>query len=304
MRKTVISKRKLLFSFFVVIFLLSFSTNAFTQKRTTKPKQKTSVAKQTEPQQTSIVDTAINTVSQIFSDDPYVQFRNVTYSNEGLLSEKDEIKIGNELHTEIGKKYKLIEEGQARVNRIGQRIVRVSLRPGLKYKFFVYQSNEINAFATPGGHIYVASGLMKIASDDELASVLSHEVGHIVARHSLHGLQNAQTVGGISDLVGSITGIVGDEAKTIGKSAAQLLASPFLFAHSREQEREADYLGINSMKKAGLKLEGMVTMFEQLRKISKSEPSLLGSIFSDHPDVDERIENTKYEINRLNKKGQ
>lgn len=300
MKKSNLAVNKFLIVLSAIVLLLSVAQNTYTQKN--KSKQKTVSAQRTQKQQPSVIGSVIETVSSIFSNDPYAQFRNETYSNEGLLSEKDEIKLGSELHLEIAKRYKITNEGQVRVNRLGQKIVASSLRSKINYQFFVYDSKEINAFATPGGHIYVASGLMNIATDEELASVLSHEVGHIVARHSLHALQNAQAVGGIADLVGSITGIAGKEAQDMGKMAAQLFASPILFAHSREQEREADYLGINSMKKAGFKLEGMVTMFEKLQKISKSEPSLLGAIFSDHPDVDERIENTRYEINRLNKK--
>jgi predicted Zn-dependent protease len=298
MKKQSLVADKLFIIFYVVILVLAFSQETYTQK--SKPKKQPSTQ---QPQQdTSVIGTVLDSASTLFGDDPYAQFRNASYSNEGLISEQDEVKLSDEIHKEIAKKYKLINEGQARVNRIGQSIARSSLRSKLKYQFFVYEAKEINAFAIPGGRIYVASGLLKTATDDELASVLSHEVGHIVARHSLHSLKEAQTVGGLADLVGSITGIAGQDAQQLGKMAAQLLATPYLLSHSREQERESDFLGINNMFKAGYKLEGMVTMFEKLQKLSKSEPSILGSFFSSHPDVDERIENTRYEINRLNKK--
>lgn len=293
---------KLFTVFFVLISFITFQQNVFAQKSTVKQKPKATATAQTHKPQPSIFDSAIETVTSVFSIDPYYQFRNVSYSNESLLTEQDEIKLGSELHKEIIKKYKITTEGQARVVRIGQKIVNTSRRSNLKYNFFVYQANEINAFATPGGYIYVATGLLKISSDDELASVMSHEVGHIVARHSLKSLQNSQTVGGIADLIGSITGIAGKDAQDLGKMATQILASPILFAYSREQEREADFLGINNLHKAGFNINAMVTMFEKLQKIRKTEPGLLDSIFSSHPDVDERIENTKYEINRLTAK--
>lgn len=285
--------------FFVLISFITFHQEAYSQKSRAKQKPKVTATAQTQKQQPTIFDSAIETVSSVFSTDPYYQFRNVSYSNEGLLKEADEIKLGSELHKEIIKKYNITTEGHARVVRIGQKIAVLSKRSNLKYNFYVYQANEINAFATPGGYIYVATGLLKIASDDELASVMSHEVGHIVARHSLKSLQNAQAVGGIADLIGSITGIAGKDAQDLGKMATQILASPILFAYSREQEREADFLGINNLYKAGYNINAMVTMFEKLQKIRKTEPGLLDSIFSSHPDVDERIENTKYEIIRL-----
>lgn len=296
MKKTNLATNKLLVIFTFMVLLLGVAQTVYAQK--SKSRQKP-VAVQKAKEQPSLIGSAIETISSLFSSDPYIQFRNQTYSNTDLMSEKDEIALGSELHKEITKKYKITNEGQARLERIGQKIVASSLRSKINYHFSVYNSKEINAFATPGGYIYVASGLMNIANDDELASVVSHEVGHIVARHSLHSLQNAQLVGGLADFVGSLTGIAGKEASDMGKMAAQLLASPILFAHSREQEREADFLGINTMVKAGYKPNGMVTMFEQLQKISQREPDLLGSIFSDHPDVGERIENTRYEINRL-----
>lgn len=287
-------KKFSLFLFTVLLFSTIYSEALAQQSRKSKHKPSTANA-----QQPSIIQSVLDTASSIFDDDPYAQFRNVKYSNEGLLSEEEEVKLGNYLHAEIGKKFNLTTEGQARVNRLGQRVVKFSLRPKLQYQFFVYDANEINAFAAPGGRIYVASKLVKMTTDDELASVLAHETGHIVARHSLQALQEQQTVGGVAEIVGAITGIVGNDAKEIGKAAAQLLASPFLFAHSREQEREADYLGIHTMTKAGLNPEGMVTMFEKLQKAYNSEPSLLGSIFASHPDIDERIKNTRYEINRI-----
>ncbi|GEM_PF-761781 len=285
-----------------IVFLFSAFSDVPAQKKRTKQTKKPA---QTQPTtQPSVIDDIYNAANTILNgtQDPYAQFRDVTYSNEGLLSEKDEVTLGDELHKEVIKRFKLIPEGQARVNRIGQQVVRYSLRPNLKYYFSVYESKEINAFAIPGGRIYMASALVANSTDDELASVLAHEVGHIVARHSLHAIQNAKTVGGFAELLGSITGIAGQDAQQLGKLAAELIASPFLLAHNREQEREADYLGINAMKKAGYNPQGMVLMFEKLKKVSQTEPSLLGSLFSSHPDVDERIENSRYEINRLNQK--
>lgn len=231
--------------------------------------------------------------------DPYYQFRNQRYTNEGLISERDEITLGNQLHLEMAKKYRMTNEGQARANSIGQRVARVSQRTNIPYRFHVVQSEEINAFSIPGGHIYVTTGLMKLANDEELASVLSHEVGHIVARHSLKTLQASQFLNGIADLLGSIAGIAGDEAGQLGGTAARIVASGVLATHNREEEREADFLGVRAMPRAGFKAEGMITMFQKLRRISTTNQDLLGSLFNDHPDVEERILNTRYEVNRM-----
>src|SRR6266536_2397208 len=118
-------------------------------------------------------------------DDPYSEFRNARYSNAGLLNEGEEIKLGLQLHREVTKKFRLTDIGLDRVERIGQRCATESLRPNLLYKFHVIQSREINGFSIPGGHVYITSAMLRLANDNELASVLAHEIGHLVARHSL-----------------------------------------------------------------------------------------------------------------------
>jgi predicted Zn-dependent protease len=241
----------------------------------------------------------ITSATSYVSADPYAQFRGTRYTNDGLISERDELRLGNQLHAEVSKKFTLTSEGQARANRIGQRVASTSLRPTLAYRFHVMRDDTINAFSIPGGHIYVTTALMEMASDDELASVLSHEIGHVVARHSLKTIQQSQTLGGIVGLFGSITGIAGDTAGELGTAAAQIVASGLLAVHNREEEREADFLGVRAMPKAGFDPEGMVTMFQKLQRISRTDSSLLGSLFNDHPDVQERIDNTRYEINRM-----
>lgn len=241
----------------------------------------------------------LNSATSYVDVDPYSQFRDARYSNKGLLSERDEIKLGNTIHTEVAKKYKIVSDGQPRVNRIGQRVARASLRPNLNYQFHIIKDKELNAFATPGGHIYITTALVNLANDDELSSVLAHEVGHVVARHSLKSLEQTQMLGGIADLIGSVTGIAGDTAQQLGTMAAQIVASGLLSVHNREEEREADFLGVHTMAKAGFNPDAMVSMFQKILNIGDTNASLLNEIFSDHPAVQERIDNTRYEINRM-----
>ena len=241
----------------------------------------------------------LSSATRVLAEDPYSQFRGARYSNAGLLNERDEIRLGNQINVEARKRFEIISEGQERANRIGQRVARASQRPNLSYQFHIIRDKEINAFSGPGGHIYITSALMNLANDDELASVLAHEIGHVVARHSLKTIQQSQTLGGLADLFGSITGVAGDTAGQLGTAAARIFASGLLAVHNREEEREADFLGVHTMAKAGHNPEGMVTMFQKLQRVSRQDASLLGSLFNDHPDVDERISNTRYEINRM-----
>jgi predicted Zn-dependent protease len=250
---------------------------------------------------TPAAKTAIATHSIQF-DDPYSEFRNARYSNAGLLNERDELKIGTQLHRQVTKKYNLTDVGLDRVERLGQRCARASLRPGMLYKFHVIQSREINGFSLPGGHVYITTALLKIANDNELASVLAHEVGHIVARHSLKTLKKSQEYDDIAKSLGELTGVAGDIGRDLGVSLGRIVAQGFLTIHSRDEEREADFLGVRGMARANFDPQGMVTMFQKLERIEAQDSSLLGSLFSDHPDAAERIENTRYEISRMRRR--
>jgi len=232
-------------------------------------------------------------------DDPYSEYRNIRHSNAGLLNERDEMKLGTQLHRQMTKKYNLTDVGLDRVERLGQRCARASLRPSLLYKFHVIQSREINGFSLPGGHVYVTTGLLKVANDNELASVLAHEVGHIVARHSLKTLKKSQEYNDIARSLGDLTGVAGNVARDLGVSLGQMIGAGLLTAHSRDEEREADYLGVRGMARANFDPQGMVSMFQKLQRIEAQDSSLIGSLFSDHPDAQERISNTRYEIARL-----
>jgi predicted Zn-dependent protease len=192
--------------------------------------------------------------------------------------------------------------GLDRVERIGQRCARVSLRPNLTYRFHVIQSREINGFSLPGGHVYVTTALLKLANDNELASVLSHEVGHVVARHSLKTLKKSKEYDDIANQLGEWTGVAGSLARDLGVSLGQIVGAGVLTLHSRDEEREADFLGVRAMPAAGFDPQGMITMFQKLQRIEEQNPDLLGSLFSDHPDAQERIDNTRYEIGRMRRR--
>jgi beta-barrel assembly-enhancing protease len=245
---------------------------------------------------------ARNVSGSVQWDDPYYEFRNLRYTNAGLVNERDEMKLGTQLHRQVTKKYNLTDVGLDRVERLGQRVARASLRPGLLYKFHVVQSREINGFSIPGGHVYITTGLLRIANDNELASVLAHEVGHIVARHSLKRLKKSQEYDDIAKSLGELTGVAGNVARDLGVSLGRIVGQGFLTIHSRDEEREADFLGVRGMARANFDPQGMVTMFQKLQRIEAQGSGLLGSLFSDHPDAAERVSNTRYEIARMRRR--
>src|ERR1041385_956140 len=235
-------------------------------------------------------------------DDPYSDFRNARYSNAGLLNERDEIKLGMQLHRKVTRKFNLTDAGLTRVDRLGQQCARASLRPSLVYKFHVIQGREINGFSLPGGHVYVTTALVRLANDDELGAVLCHEVGHIVARHSLKTLKKSKEYDDIANQLGELTGVAGSIAHDLGVTLGQMVGAGMLTIHSRDEEREADYLGVREMPGARLDPQGMITMFQKLQRIEERDSDLLGSLFSDHPDAAERIDNTRYEIARMRRR--
>jgi predicted Zn-dependent protease len=241
----------------------------------------------------------LNSAARLLGGDPYAAFRENKYSNEGLLSEDDEARLGIFVDKEVKRRYRPTLTGQARLERIGQKLVKSSLRPDLTYRFFVVNSKEINALSVPGGFIYVTSALMNLANDDELASVVGHEIGHVTARHGLKSVKHAQALGQVAQLLGAVVGVAGNEARNFGVFASQIVNTGVLATHGREDEREADFLGLGTMTRAGYKPEAMITMFQRLQNMKESQPDILGSIFNDHPDVGERISNTAYEIKRM-----
>jgi predicted Zn-dependent protease len=235
-------------------------------------------------------------------DDPYADFRNARYSNAGLLNEREEIKLGTQLHREVTKKYNLTDAGLARIERLGQRCARASLRSNLTYKFHVIQSREINGFSLPGGQIYITTALLRMANDDELGGVLCHEVGHVVGRHSLKTLKKSREYDDIATSLGELTGVAGSIARDLGVALGKMGGALMLTVHTRDEEREADFLGVRSMPGASMDPQGMITMFQKLLKIEERNSDLLGSLFSDHPDAQERIDNTRYEIARMRRR--
>jgi Zn-dependent protease with chaperone function len=208
------------------------------------------------------------------------------------LSEKDEIELGRHAAGEIEKQIRLIDDPTITkyINDLGQALVLRSGRKELTYSFKVVNSPEINAFALPGGFIYVNRGLIETAeTQNELAGVLGHEIAHVVARH---GAAQAARAGLVQTGLGALAAVLGrGSASTIGQTAAQMVASGMFMKFSREAEREADRLGARMLYDAQLRPQGMVSFFEKLAGLQKSQPNAVQKFFSSHPSPVERSHN-------------
>ncbi|QUW03368.1 M48 family metalloprotease [Chloracidobacterium validum] len=230
---------------------------------------------------------------------PYDKFRRQDdrSRSRGALSLQDELTFAEMAHQEISKQYRFVTDPVIvnYVNRVGRRVAEVSGRPDLPYQFYVVQNDQINAFTPGGGRIYIHTGLIKQATTEgQVAAVLAHEVGHNVGYHLSATLRRAQTTGLLVGIAGAILG--GGAVGQLGQLAVALIANGRMFQRSRDQEREADFLGLYDMHNAGYNTEEMNNMFRLLGSLMQRSPGAFDKIFASHPPPTERLQNTQREI--------
>jgi len=210
-----------------------------------------------------------------------------------LVGTEGEVELGRSMDRDIQKKLKLLQDAkiQNRLETIGFKVADASDRQDLSYNFKIVKDKNLNAFAIPGGFIYVNSGLMNIANDDELACVLAHEVGHVAARHSAKKLQ---AVMGYQLVLGIIMGFSANDGIS---QATDIVFSVVSLGYSRQDEFLADKLAVKYAKKAGYSPHGMITFFEKLKQeAEKGSPGINLVFLSSHPPIEERIKRVKSEI--------
>ena len=216
-------------------------------------------------------------------------FINITYAS--IISTRQEIDIGKDAAKYVEKQYKLVDDPalQARINKIGQNIVAVCGRKDITYTFKVLDSDDINAFALPGGFIYIFRGLTdKMQTDDELAGILGHETAHVVKRHAISQMEKNL---GMSILVTILL------AKTDnGLTAEPAILSAIAAGYSRGDEEEADKIGFEETLAAGYNPYSMLVGLLKLDSLSPDEGT---DLFSDHPSNLKRIEKIKSYLHGL-----
>lgn len=224
--------------------------------------------------------------------------RNVS-GHVNFYSLEKEIALGKQLAQEVERSSKLIDDPVVTeyVNRVGQNLVRNS-DAKVPFTIKVIDSDEVNAFALPGGFFYVNSGLILRAQEEaELAGVMAHEISHVTARH---GTRQA-TKGEIAQLATiplMLFGPVGWAGYALYEGLNIAIPLGFL-KFSRDDEREADYLGLQYMYKAGYDPNAYITFFERIQADEKRRPGTIPRVFSTHPPTPERIERTQKEIARI-----
>lgn len=215
------------------------------------------------------------------------------------VPEEQEVSLGADAATEINAQLPLIEDPYVTsyVERLGREIAGQTERSDLTWHFFVVDSPQINAFALPGGYVYVNRGLIEATqSVSELAGVLGHEIGHIVQRHSIEQMQKHAGAGlGIAVLC-SVTNICESE---VGQAALQVGGSFVLARYSRRDELEADSEAVVNVMRAGIHPNGVPRLFERFLEAREAAPSQLESWFASHPLEESRIDAAMELIARL-----
>ena len=203
-----------------------------------------------------------------------------------LITSSEEVAMGKEFATEIETEFEVYDDAPltAYVQSVGGRVAAICHRNDIDYHFAVIRSDEMNAFALPGGYIYVYTGLLKVLDNEaQLAAVLAHEVGHVTARHSterLTAMYGAQI---------AISLLLGDNPEEYKVLIANIFSTTGFLAYSRANEFEADRLGTSYTSLAGYDPEGMAELLGKFVDTEAREPSKLEEWLSTHPPARDRI---------------
>jgi len=221
--------------------------------------------------------------------------RELSRSHDVLMSTAKEEDVGDEAAELVEHKLGLLadERVQAYAADIGERLARNSPRREIRYRFHVVEMQEPNAFALPGGHIYVSRGLLTLAnSEQELANVLAHEVAHVALRHHAYReleVRKAKVIGALAVLVGALAG--GAPGAMMAAQGWLAAGAGMLAAYSRDQEREADWLGQEIARDTGFDPLAMASFLRSLDQHTRLHQgsSRLPGYFDTHPGSVERV---------------
>jgi len=216
-----------------------------------------------------------------------------------LYSLEHEIAIGKAYSQQVERTAKLVDDPVITeyVNRVGQNLVRNS-DCKVPFTIKVIDSDEVNAFALPGGFFYVYTGLMLQADEEsELAGVMGHEIAHVCLRHGTRNMSKADLMQ-IAMIPAMIFLPGGWAGYGIYEGIVNVVPLAFL-KFSRDDEREADYFGLQYMYHAGYDPNSYITFFERIRQMEKRSPGSIPRVFADHPPTDERIEKSQHEISAI-----
>ena len=215
------------------------------------------------------------------------------------ISPRQEVELGGQYAAEINRQLPLVQDAQVNhfVNELGRELARHADRPQIGYTFYVVNIDAVNAFAVPGGYVYVNRGLVERAATlAELAGVLAHEIAHVDLRHGAEQLERQQRTGiGLTALYV----LLGRTPGTLERAAVDVGATAVFARYSREAEREADAMAIRYLVAARIDPMGLVTFFGTLLEEQRRQPSMVEQWFSTHPLAEERVAETRRLVMQL-----
>ena len=214
------------------------------------------------------------------------------------VSTQQEVEMGAQYATEINRQLPIVSDQTVHraINLIGDDIARYGKR-GINYTFYVVDASQVNAFAVPGGYVYINRGLIDRTDNfSELAGVLAHEIGHVEERHGVEQMEKMQNAN-LGLTLAYV--LLGRQPSGVERAAIDVGGGLYFAKHSREAENEADRVAIPLMLAARINPNGLVTMFEELLREQRSSSSQVGQWFSTHPTTQDRIEATRAEIMKL-----
>jgi predicted Zn-dependent protease len=204
--------------------------------------------------------------------------------------------LGRQLAQEVERQAKIVDDPliSEYINRVGQNLVRNSDANG-PFTFKVIESSEVNAFALPGGYVFIYSGLIRIADEeDELAAAMAHEIAHVAARHMTRQATKDQLV----TMAASGIGLRGWTGYATRQAASLAIPMTFL-SFARKDESEADYLGVQYLYAAGYDPTGALSIFEKMEALERRQPGTISRAFSTHPMDADRMARTENEIQAI-----
>ncbi len=215
-----------------------------------------------------------------------------------FYSPEKERALGRQLAQEVRRQAKVLDDPLITeyVNRVGQNLVRNS-DAKVPFSFEVIDGAEVNAFALPGGYVFVYTGLIKMADEeDEFAGALAHEIAHVAARHMTRNATKGQ-LAQIGTIPLSIA--LGGWGGYAARQASGVAIPMTLLSFGRKDEAEADYLGVQYMYAAGYDPNGAISIFEKLEALQRKQPGAISRLFATHPMDSDRIAKTQAEIERI-----
>ena len=216
-----------------------------------------------------------------------------------LVSVPEEIAIGKQANIQARKQMAVLRDGPtaAYIAAVGRRLVAAAHGPKYPYTFTAADYREINAFALPGGPVWINRGVLQAAtSESQVAGVLAHEIAHVAQRHAADQLTKSMIANWGLGLLGGLLGNAG--GASAAQVAARMMAGGIFLKFGRDDERDADRVGLEILTRAGWDGRGMVEMFEILQRERSHDPAAVELFFSTHPPPAERIQNLRQRLSR------